>query len=81
MTKRKLGLASLMLALGIAAAPAVQAAGVSSGAGAFSPVESNVVAVRFCPITILCKKGTHAKCHYNSYRHKCVCHCVPKHPQ
>ena len=80
MAKHKLGLAALVLALGIAAAPGVQAAGVSTGAGAFTPIESDVVAVRFCPIRILCKKGTHAVCRYNSYRHKCVCHCVPRGP-
>jgi hypothetical protein len=81
MTKRKLGWASLVLALGILAAPVGQAAGVSTGAGAFTPVDEDVVAVRFCPITIACKQGTKAKCTYNRHRHKCVCRCVPKHPQ
>ncbi len=81
MTKHKLGLAALVLALGIAASAGAQAAGIASGAGAFTPVEQNVVPVRFCPITILCKKGTHAKCHYNSHRHKCVCTCVRNRPQ
>ena len=81
MAKHKLGLAALVLALGIAVSPGALAAGISTGAGAFSPVEQDVVAVRFCPITILCKKGTKAKCRYDSHRHKCVCHCVPSHPQ
>ena len=80
MAKYKLGLAAFVLALGIAAAPGAQAAGVSSGAAAFTPIEQNVEAVRFCPITILCRKGTHAVCRYNSHRHKCVCHCVPRGP-
>jgi hypothetical protein len=80
MTKRKLVLASLVLALGIAGASTAQATGISTGAGAFSPVGENLVGVRFCPITILCRKGTHAKCHYNTHRHKCVCRCVPNHP-
>jgi hypothetical protein len=79
MTKRKLGLAALVLALGILAAPGAQAAGVSTGAGAFTPIEQTVVPVRFCPITILCKKGTHAKCHH--HHGKCVCHCVRNHPE
>lgn len=81
MTKRRLGLAALVLALGIVVAPGGHAAGISTGAGAFTPIEGNVEAVRFCPITILCKKGTHAKCAYNKHRHKCVCRCVPNHPQ
>jgi hypothetical protein len=80
MRKHKLGLAALVLALGIAVVPGVQAAGISTGAGAFTPIDENVVAVKFCPIHILCKKGTHAVCKYNKHRHKCVCTCVRNGP-
>jgi hypothetical protein len=34
------------------------------------------VAARFCPVNIRCIKGTVPKCHFNPYRHKCVCRCV-----
>jgi hypothetical protein len=80
MTKRKLGLAALVLALGIAAAPGAYAAGISTPGQAFSPVGENVEAVRFCPIRIFCVRGRVARCHYSPYLHRCVCRCVPRGP-
>ena len=80
MLTRKPSLASLVLVLGIAAASGASAAGVAAPGG-FSPIDENVVAARFCPITIACKIGKKPKCEYNKHRHRCVCRCVPRHPQ
>jgi len=81
MSKRKLGLASLVLALGLAAAAGASAAGVATPGAAFSPAEENIVAARICPITILCRRGYKPYCHYSRLRHRCVCRCVPRYPQ
>ena len=75
MAKGKLSLASIVLVLGIAAASGASAAGITTPGG-FSPSDENVVAARFCPVNIRCIKGTVPKCHFNPYRHKCVCRCV-----
>jgi hypothetical protein len=79
MRKHKLGLASLVLVLGVA--------GVSAAYGAamtmpnFSRVDSGVIEVKgkFCPIIIDCIKGKVGKCHYSTHKHRCVCKCVPRH--
>jgi hypothetical protein len=81
MLKRKLGLALLVLELGIAAAPGASAAGISTPGAAFTPIDENVVAVRFCPVRIFCRRGTVARCHWSPRLHRCVCRCVPRFPQ
>jgi hypothetical protein len=80
MAKRILVLASLVLALSVAAVSGAHAAGMTTPNANFTAIDRDVVAVRFCPITILCKRGTVGKCHYSTNRHHCVCHCVPRHP-
>jgi hypothetical protein len=81
MLKGKLALAAFVLSVGIAAAPGAFAAGVGGPNEGLATVGGNFEPVRFCPITIACRKYTHPKCHYSSSRHKCVCHCVPNHPK
>ena len=81
MLKRKLGLALLVLALGIAAAPSASAAGMSTPGTAFTPIDENVAAVRFCPVRIFCVRGKVARCHWSPIRHRCVCRCVPRFPR
>jgi hypothetical protein len=80
MAKRTLGLAALVLALGVAAVSGAYAAGMTTPSTNFTAIDRDVIAVRFCPIRILCKKGTVAKCHYSTSKHHCVCRCVPRHP-
>jgi hypothetical protein len=81
MTKRKLGLASLVLALGVVAVSTAYGAGMTTPGSNFSAINREVVEVKgkFCPIIIDCIKGKVGKCHYSSYRHRCVCKCVPRH--
>ena len=81
MLKRKLALASLVLALGMMALPGAQAAALGTPTESMSAIDGNVVAARFCPITIQCKIGRRAKCEYSKRQHRCVCRCVPKAPQ
>jgi hypothetical protein len=81
MTKHKLGLASLVLALGVAAVSTAYGAGMTTPGSNFSRVDSGVVEAKgkFCPIIIDCIKGKVGKCHYSTHRHRCVCKCVPRH--
>jgi hypothetical protein len=79
MAKRTLVLASLVLALGVAAVSGAYAAGMTTPNANFTAIDRDVVAVKFCPIHILCKKGLVAKCHYSTSKHHCVCRCVPRH--
>jgi hypothetical protein len=79
MAKRTLVLASLVLALGVAAVSGAYAAGMTTPNANFTAIDRDVVAVRFCPIRILCVRGKVAKCHYNTSLHRCVCRCVPRH--
>jgi hypothetical protein len=79
MAKRTLVLASLVLALGVAAVSGAYAAGMTTPNANFTAIDRDVVAVRFCPISILCIKGKVPRCHYSTYRHRCVCTCVPRH--
>lgn len=80
MTKHKLGLAALVLALGVAVSTAY-GAGMTTPGSNFSAVDRGVVEAKgkFCPIVIDCIKGKVGKCHYSTHRHRCVCKCVPRH--
>jgi hypothetical protein len=73
----RLFIAVLALSLGFAFASGAQAAGVATPNEALSTANEDLSGARFCPIQILCKKGTHARCHYSHAKHHCVCHCVP----
>jgi hypothetical protein len=74
----KLATALFALALGIAVVTGAQAAGVAPPNDAVSTANDPVSGAKFCPIRILCKKGTVARCRYNTHLHRCVCHCVPR---
>jgi hypothetical protein len=74
----KLVIALFALALGFAVATGAHAAGVAPPNDAVSTASEAVTGARFCPIRILCKQGTVARCHYNTHRHHCVCRCVPR---
>ena len=78
MAKHRLGLAALVLALGISTA---YGAGMTAPGSNFSPVDRGVVEVKgkFCPIIIDCIKGKVGKCHYSTHKHRCVCKCVRPH--
>jgi hypothetical protein len=80
MFKRTLTLAAFMAVFAIAAASGAFATGIVMPNEGLATIGGNVEPVRFCPITIACKKGTKAKCEYNKKRHRCVCRCVPRHP-
>jgi hypothetical protein len=79
MRKHKLGLASLVLVLGVAAVSAAYGAAMTMPN--FSRLDSGVIEVKgkFCPIIIDCIKGKVGKCHYSTHKHRCVCKCVPRH--
>jgi hypothetical protein len=79
MAKRTLFLASLVLALGVAAVSGAYAAGMTTPNTNFTAIDRDVVAVKFCPIIIDCIKGKVGKCQYSTYKHRCVCKCVPRH--
>jgi hypothetical protein len=79
MAKRTLVLASLVLALGVAAVSGAYAAGMTTPIGNFTPIDRDVVAVKFCPIIIDCIHGKVGKCTYSTYKHRCVCRCVSRH--
>jgi hypothetical protein len=81
MAKRTLVFASLVLAVGVAAVSTAYGAGMTTPGSNFSAVDRDVVEAKgkFCPIIIDCIKGKVGKCHYSTYRHRCVCKCVPRH--
>ena len=76
----KLIFASLVLAAGVVIS-AAHGAGMTTPTSNFSAIDNGAVEVKgkFCPIIIDCIKGKVGKCHYSTYRHRCVCKCVPRH--